>query len=213
VFNGIIDIYHENPFDIQKVLADGVTAVIHKATEGTTMQDEKYHDRRQEAKAAGLLWGAYHFSSGADVAKQVGNFLSFAQPTDDELISLDWEPSSKAGDPDMSVEQARAFVTLIKEKTGRWPVIYGGHLLRESVGDQPDAVLANCPLWYVRYAPTPKAIPTAIWPTYTLWQYTDGKDGFLQPIVTDGASGADRNTFQGTAEELAASWPFTRADA
>lgn len=205
MYNGIIDIYHENPFDVHRVKAVGITAVIHKATEGTGVKDDKYHERRKIAKDAGLLWGAYHFSSGANVADQVKNFLSYAQPEDDELISLDWEPSPGA---DMTAAQAREFVTLIKEKLGRWPVIYGGHLLRESVGDQPDPILANCPLWYVRYASTPIAIPVAIWPSYTLWQYTDGDHGELEPKKTDGAEGADRNLFQGTAADLAARWPF-----
>jgi lysozyme len=159
MFNGIIDIYHLNSFDIPKVKQAGIVAVIHKATQGTTFQDDKYHDRRAAAKAAGLLWGAYHFSTGQDVAAQVDNFLSYATPSDDELISLDWEPSDG---PDMTAQQAREFAKLVWDKTGRWPVIYGGHLLRESVGNQPDPVLKNCPLWYVRYAPAPLGIPDAI---------------------------------------------------
>ncbi len=209
MYTGIIDIYHENSFHIEKIRAAGITAIIHKATEGKDFRDDKYHERRTIAKKAGLLWGAYHFSSGENVADQVQNFLSHTKPEDNELISLDWEPSSTGAD--MSATQAREFVTLVKEKTGRWPVIYGGHHLRESVGSAPDAVLGNCPLWYVRFAKTPIGIPVAIWPTYTLWQYTDGDEGELEPKKTDGAEGADRNMFKGTATELAARWPFTRS--
>lgn len=209
MINGIIDVYHSNSFEVKKLKQNGILAVIHKATQGTAFRDDKYHERRDAAKEAGLLWGAYHFSTGEDVNRQVDHFLSFAEPADDELISLDWEPSDG---PDMTAEQAREFVQLIRNRTGRWPVLYGGHLLREGVGDQTDLVLKNCPLWYVRYAKTPIAIPTAIWPTYTLWQYTDGVEGELEPKKTLGSEGADRNIFQGTADELRAQWPFTRRE-
>jgi len=121
---------------------------------------------------------------------------------------LDWEPSDG---PDMTLDQARKFVQVIKNETGRWPVVYGGHLLRESVGHDPDPILSNCPLWYLRYRRSPIGIPTAIWPTYTLWQYTDGDVG-PEPHETAGTTGADRSIFQGTTEELKALWPFTRRE-
>jgi lysozyme len=204
----IIDIYHGNGIDLQQAKDGGIVAIIHKATQETTVRDPRYQQRRAQAKAQGFLWGAYHFSTGGNVTEQVANFLDFARPEDDELISLDWEPSDG---PDMTKAQARQFVQMVKSETGRWPVIYGGHLLRESVGDAPDEVLRNCPLWYARYAGSPIGIPTQIWPTYTLWQYTDGAVG-PQPRSTPGASGADRNRFAGSVEQLRQSWPFTWRD-
>jgi lysozyme len=208
LIESIIDIYHGNAVDFAEVSTGGIVAVIHKATQGATFQDSKYRARRDEAKALGLLWGAYHFSTGELVADQVTNFLRHAKPDEDELIALDWEPSDG---PDMTIEQARQFVKMIRSETGRWPCIYGGHLIRESVGHMPDEVLSQCPLWYARYATAPVGIPTAIWPTYTLWQYTDGD--VPDPTPTQGTSGADRNRFQGTVEQLREQWPFThRAD-
>ncbi len=208
MINTIIDIYHGNSVDFQAVKAAGIVAVIHKATQGTSVRDSKYHARRKEAKDLGLLWGAYHFSTGASVTEQVENFLNYARPEADELISLDWEPSDG---PDMSISQARHFVQMIRDETGRWPVIYGGHLLRESIGHAADPILSNCPLWYARYANSPMGIPTQVWQTYTLWQYTDGDSG-PEPRSTHGCSGADRNIFNGSADELGAAWPFTRPD-
>jgi lysozyme len=206
MINTIIDIYHGNSIDFQKAKQGGVVAIIHKATQGASVRDSTYHDRREQAKQLGFLWGSYHFSTGAPVADQVENYLSYAKPEDDELISLDWEPSAP---PNMTVQQAEQFVQMIKSETGRWPIVYGGSLLRESIGYNPDAVLSNCPLWYVRYAPSPIGIPTQVWPTYTLWQYTDGNDG-PEPHDTPGVTGADRNIFQGTTDELKGAWPFTQ---
>lgn len=209
MINSIIDIYHQNTIDLPAAKAGGIVAVIHKATEGTSFRDKKYHSRRAEAKSLGLLWGAYHFSSGAAITDQVENFLKYAQPEDDELIALDWEPSNG---PDMSLSQTRHFVQMIKSETGRWPVLYGGHLLRQSVGHTTDEILKNCPLWYARYTEHPIGIPIETWPTFTLWQYTDANSG-NPPHDTPGApSGVDRNIFRGTADELAALWPFTRKE-
>ena len=208
MINTIIDMYHGNSIDLDETLAGGVVAIIRKATEGATFRDSKYHERRVAAKALGFLWGAYHFSSGGSVTDQVENFLTYALPEDDELIALDWEAGNG---PDMTLDQARQFVQVIKDETGRFPVIYGGHLLRESVGHDPDPILSNCPLWYSRYRDSPIGIPTAIWPTYTLWQYTDGNVG-PEPRDTPGTSAADRNIFQGTTQELQELWPFTRRE-
>ena len=208
MINTIIDIYHGNSIDLEQCFAGGIVAIIHKATQGATIRDSKYHERRQRAKEIGFLWGAYHFSTGGSVAEQVDNFLTYARPQDDELISLDWEPSDG---PDMTLEQAKHFVQMIKDETGRWPVVYGGHLLRESIGHNPDPILANCPLWYARYAAAPIGIPTQVWPAYTLWQYTDGDVG-PDPHDTPGTSGADRNIFQGTIEDLKNQWPLSRRE-
>ena len=208
MINTIIDIYHGNNIDLEQCFRGGIVAIIHKATQGATMRDSRYHQRRQRAKEIGFLWGAYHFSTGGPVSAQVDNFLTHARPEDDELISLDWEPSDG---PDMTLDQARHFVQMIKDETGRWPVIYGGHLLRESIGHNPDPILRNCPLWYARYANAPIGIPTQVWPTYTLWQYTDGDVG-PEPHDTPGTTGADRNIFQGTTDQLKDAWPFVRRE-
>jgi Lyzozyme M1 (1,4-beta-N-acetylmuramidase) len=209
MINTIIDIFHGNSIDLKAARDGGIVAVIHKATQGSSFRDSRYHQRRERAKELGFLWGGYHFSTGGSVSDQVENFLTYARPEDDELISLDWEPSDG---PDMTLDQARHFVQMIKDETGRVPVVYGGHLLRESIGHRPDAVLSNCPLWYSRYASAPIGIPTQVWPTYTLWQYTDGDVG-SQPHDTPGAGGGtDRNIFQGTLQQLRSQWPFTRRE-
>ena len=210
MINTIIDLYHGNSVDLKAAKAGGILAVIHKATEGASVVDSQYLARRDAAKALGLLWGGYHFSSGSSVADQVRNFLTHALPANEELIALDWEPSSEG--PNMTLDQAHHFVQMIKDETGRWPMLYGGSLLRESLGQQSDSILSNCPLWYCRLAPAPIGIPTQVWPSYTLWQYTDGNSG-PQPHSTPGAdANLDRNIFQGTAQDLLTAWPFTRPD-
>jgi lysozyme len=210
MIDSIIDIYHLNPIDFEKVKAAGIVAIIHKATQGSHLKDDKYQDRRARAKQLGFLWGAYHFTSGESPTDQADNFLSFAQPEDDELIALDFEPSSSG--PDMTLEQAHRFIERVQTKLGRTPVIYGGSMLREAVGSKEDTLLAKCPLWYARYSGTdmPEGIPPQIWPMFTLWQYTDGDNG-SEPRTVDGIGRCDRNRFLGTEEDLRAAWPLTKS--
>jgi lysozyme len=206
MINSIIDIYHESTINFQEAFNGGVVAIIHKATQGSKIKDYLYHERREKARRTGFLRGGYHFSTAESVVSQVENFLSYAIPEDDELICLDWEP---AEGPDMTLDQACKFAKLIKDETGRWPLIYGGDLLHSSIGHHPNPILSKCPLWYARYASSPTGIPAEIWPTYTLWQYTDGDEG-PDPRKTEGVNGADRNIFQGSLEELKTAWPFTK---
>ncbi len=205
LINSIIDLSHHHNIKAQMAKDAGVIAIIHKATEGLTFHDKKYHAVKAEAKAIGLLWGSYHFSNNSSVSEQVKNYLSYAKPDDEEVICLDFEHNDGK---EMSLKQAEEFVTLVKNELGRFPMLYGGAWMREQIGKNKNEILSNCPLWYRRYASTPKALPTQVWPTYTLWQYTDGKVGG-SPISVNGVA-CDRNFFQGTEAELKAKWPFTK---
>jgi lysozyme len=206
MINCIIDIsHHQQSIDFGKVKAAGVVGVIHKATGGTDYRDPMYDTNRQNALAAGLLWGAYHWGTGdASGADQAQYFLDYAQPDGQTLLALDYEPNvagAKRLGPDMNPQQATDFVNAVQGSQGRFPVLYTGMAM---AGHFPN--LPNCPLWWARYAPTPKGIPTDIWPTWTLWQYTDGING-NQPHTVDGIDGAcDRDQFNGDLDALQRFW-------
>ncbi|CAB3757607.1 glycoside hydrolase family 25 protein [Paraburkholderia solisilvae] len=206
----VLDLYHGNELSsLSEAKADGIVALIHKASEGSTVQDPMYSNRRHEARAAGLLWGAYHFASGAPVQDQVDNFLKAIQwGVDSEfdkqtLLCLDFEASHSG--PDMPFDGVCEFVEKIQEKTGRWPMIYGGALLVEKAATAaPNCAAANCPLWFARYNNEPIDLPK-LWTKFTLWQYTDGSDG---PQPTQTAKGKyDRSCFVGNLDQLKAQWP------
>ena len=205
MFDGVIDLSHHNQVeDWERVRRAGIVAVIHKATEGATFRDPKFRERREAARASGLLWGSYHFSSGVEIGGQVDNYLSHADPRDDELVSLDWEESFSG--TDMSLEQAEAFADLVERRLGRPPVLYGGRHLRETLTGVERSTLSRCPLWYARFAEAPVGVP-ALWERWTLWQHTDGRSG-AEPREVDGIGPCDRDRFGGTEEELRRRWPF-----
>ena len=201
--NVVVDISHHNGnVDLGKAQAAGIVGVIHKATQGTSMTDNMYDQNRQQAVAAGLLWGAYHFGTKADGAAQADSFLNKANADDQTLLVLDYEPN---GNSTMTLDQARAFVSRIKDVTGRFPGFYSGSLIKQQLGGQPaDPVLSQCFLWLAQYGPAPTHIP-ATWPTWTMWQYTDGAVG-LQPHTVPGAGMCDRDKFNGDEAGLRALW-------
>jgi lysozyme len=202
MFNGVIDLSHHNArVDLKKAGGDGILGVIHKATQGQAYVDPTYLGNRTKAADAGLLWGAYHFGTNSDGVSQADHFLTAVQPAVDTLLVLDLEANPQG--PDMTLVEARAFVTHVYEVTGRWPGLYSGHYIKALLGTQTDPVLANCWFWLAQYGPTP--VVPANWSRWTMWQYTDGGLG-PEPHSVAGIGRCDRDRFNGTKAQLRAFW-------
>jgi lysozyme len=203
----IIDVSHwEDPIDFKSVAADGIVAVIAKATQGAAGVDSAYAKFKKAAAPYKFLWGSYHFGTGSEVDVQVEHYLNTVKPTDVELVCLDFEPNPNG--PTMTLNQAREFVALFQHLTGRYPVLYGGYWLKENMNGKPDDLLVKCPLWLSQYGP--KAVLPVGWKKYSLWQYTDGHDG-PPPHTVSGIGPCDRNQFNGSETGLRKRWPFTVA--
>jgi len=207
MINCVIDVsHHQGSIDFHRVAAAGVVGVIHKATAGTTWIDKMYPTNRVKAQDAGLLWGAYHWGSGEPntIAQQAAHFIEYARPDAKTLMALDYEPNVSGGHrlgPDMTAAQAIVFATDVQHALGRWPLLYTGLAMQGRLPRLPD-----CPLWWASYSDSPHGIPTQIWPTWTLWQYTG--DGFgQQPHDVDGIVGhCDRDKFNGDIHGLRRLW-------
>jgi GH25 family lysozyme M1 (1,4-beta-N-acetylmuramidase) len=202
----VVDLFHEDTVtSFTDAAAAGIWGIIHKATTGATGTDPAYQSRRQPALDAGLLWGAYHFGTNADVTQQVDNFLNWATPDAQTLVALDFEPYS--GDQ-MTLDQARQFLTLLGQQLGRLPVLYSGSLIKQDLGTTVDSFFGSHRLWLADYSSMPTL--QASWSQYWLWQYTDSTTG-LTPNSVDGIPGdangdLDCNSYDGTQAQLAAEW-------
>lgn len=196
----VTDLSHHNDVDDWgKVYASGVRGVIHKASQGTGFVDPQYEKRKADAKAAGLLWGCYHFGDASDVTKQVEKFLSVAGSDPDTLLALDFEPN---GSNTMSLAQAKQFLQMVYDKTGQRPILYSGNLLKEGLKGKADPFFSAHRLWICQYGP--RAVLPPGFSNYWLWQYTDGKAG-PTPHGLSGVSGfVDLNVYSGS--DLAAEW-------
>jgi lysozyme len=114
---------------------------------------------------------------------------------------LDFEQNP--GGPSMSLDDARAFVTHVNEVTGRFPGFYSGSYIKQLLGSAKDPVLAQCWLWLAEYGSTAVVPPN--WPTWTMWQYTDGAVG-PEPHQVAGIGHCDRDKFNGSEAQLQKLW-------
>jgi len=204
----IVDIAHyDHVTSFASAATAGIWGVIHKATTGATgRDDEKYAPRRPEAVAAGLLWGAYHWGTNANVSAQVDHFLKVADPDTHTLVALDFESDKKH---QMSLDQAREFLTRVAQRLGRKAVLYSGDTIKTALGNTKDAFFGSHRLWLAHYDDNPKV--QASWDHYWLWQYTDKKKSTRLPTSVAGIPGDDEgnldcDAYNGTKEQLATEW-------
>jgi lysozyme len=199
----VIDISHfQGSPDFVKLRAGGITGLIHKATQGLKSSDPTFAAAKTAAPAAGLLFGAYHFATGDGTgAEQADWFLQTVEPDAKTLCVIDFEPNLSG--TSMNLTQLLDWINTVRTKTNRWPVVYGGKSqLFPTIGSQTNDTLAKCALWVAEYtsAAEPPGIPTQIWPTWTMWQYTES--GSVPGITTS----VDRDRYNGTEEQLVAWW-------
>jgi lysozyme len=223
--DAVIDISHSvdvSDFTLVRRQSN-IHAVIHKASEGGDWFDPSYSQRRADAEAAGLLWGAYHFGtrqySGAEQAQA---FLAAARPGPATLLALDFEPNDGNRRNTMELAQAEAFVLTVQRATGRLPMVYvhpnwangapaGRYRVSLPQPITPSSLLARCELWLADYREVPE-VPYA-WADrgWRLWQYVadespaDAAYGSV-PRAVAGVSHCDRNLFAGDTQALYRFW-------
>ncbi len=213
-----IDPFEKNAIDWDKLATDArVLAIIHRATIGADRVDQKYFERRDEAKKRGYKWGAYHFGKPGDPVKQADFFLETVKPEKDDLLALDLE--SDDATKHMSFADARIFIKRIEEKTGRYPFVYAKNKVTKAISDQfsDDKVFTKTHLWYARFKSTVTDFPSGTWKTYALWQFSSeincsAEDRQACLYTVPGTDyDMDVDVFNGTIEELRKNWPLNRA--
>src|SRR5437762_10869547 len=220
--NSVVNLSHYDLMRVDFVAMknEGVVGVIHEATFPRLQSDWRYFERQASASQAGLLWGAYHFGDGTSPISQADHFLATVasshrplRTADDPekkrtgvLLVLDFEKYGHHRGGSMSVPQAVAFVERIKERTGKYPGLYGSeYRLRQmlyargaTAGQRQ--ILTNCWLWIANYHAQPRN--TAPWSGWHMWQYCGDGRCDLRPRSTFPKSvanvrRAERNIFRG----------------
>ena len=204
----LIDPYHANSIEWEKLKTEPrVVAIIHKSTIGTSEIDPAYQSRKAEAKERGYLWGSYHWGVAGDPEKQADFYLDSVKPEDDELIALDLEDATSK--TLMNADEALVFIKRIKEKSGRYPVLYTNHASAKIISLKfKGTEFANAPLWYARFKNNITDFPTGLWPTYALWQFSS--EVLFQKAIPGTKKDMDVNVFNGTIEDIKSQWPLTR---
>ena len=212
-----IDPFEGNDIDWDQLATDKrVVAIIHRATIGDRA-DKKYAERKIEAKKRGYKWGAYHLGKPGDPIKQADFFLEIVKPQADDLMALDLESTDAT--KHMSFDEARIFISRVKEKTGRYMLVYANNVVTKAISEQfgDRDVFAKTPLWYARFKANVDDFPKGTWSSYTLWQFSSeincSRDNRAACLYTVPGTPFDMdvNVFNGTIAELKRQWPFSTA--
>lgn len=213
-----IDVSHHNGnIDFKLVAADGISFVFIKATQGKSFRSTKFLQFVRDAKAAGLLIGAYHYvddSAGSvEAAKaEAQNFYKAIQDaggigTFDLPPVMDYESNKNGHSKATITAVAKTFLEEIHKLTGVKPLVY---TYPAFIGNFKG--LSSYPLWIARYS-TQTPADASGWTRWDFWQYSDGAAGGYLPRgnrKVDGISGSvDLNEFDGTIADLKARYSKT----
>lgn len=182
----------QNPVDFDALKRAGVLGFSHKAFDikAAPMRDVKYAERKKQALATGLLWGAFCFEENADGAIQADDFIEAAGIDGQTALHLDLEAWA-------TLAEAEAFVTEIHAKTGVYPVVYTRAEYVRYIGGTTSAILGACQLWQAD--PNSKLAPEPCppWKSVFLWQRISS--------VINGVN-FDHDYFNGTVDQLKEAW-------
>jgi lysozyme len=192
-----VDLSHfQTRFNFQDFKDSGGLGVILKASQGTSIRDSDYSTFRRKALAADLAVASYHFLHPDDMTAQAQFFLDIVNPRPSERVIADHE--NRQGLPPPSLDNLVTFLQAIHDKRPDLQLtVYSGHVIKEQLGSTSNDWLAkNTSLWIAQYTTQPKlSWPTATWPTWSLWQYTDSGEvtGFNRPLDCNRFNGSDKN--------------------
>jgi len=188
-----VDLSHHNPTpDWAALKAGGTLGVILKATEGTTYTDPTFATRFAAAKAAGLSVCSYQFLKHGNVDQQMSYYLDVVDPEDGERVVIDYEDTA------CTIDDLTAAVAYLQGLDLNLQItVYGASKLTDDARGHA-AQLAGTSLWAARYSTSQPVIATDVWPSWSLWQYTD------KATVAGISAPVDGNQFNGSADNFVA---------
>ncbi len=206
--NAFVDLSHrDTQVDLAAARCAGLVGVLHKATQGVSFVDPTFADRARQARSLGLLLGAYHFCTGEPVEQQLDHFLGTLATVGAEGVvpCIDWEPNPLPAQGTLSLAQLVALVDGFHQRTGVYPVLYGGYWMLSALSaGEPLGRIGQCPLWQAFYSSAFGWL-SDVWERWTLLQYTDGTLG-PEPHEFPGIGKVDRDTFNGTLSDAQSFW-------
>lgn len=227
----VLDAYEGSELDcaVLKKAKTRVAAIIFRASKGL-IPDAKYAVKKSECKKLGFKWGSFHVGTAGDPIAEADFYLATAKPAKNEVMALDLEDISKR--EYMDLNGAQRFIERIKEKTGRYPLLYVTGSTHQAIVENPgtESIFAKTGIWYVRNCRSIYCyFPNKVWQTYTLWQFASeinchnskitseepclGKDCPINkcplPKPLPGTDDfMDVNIYYGTVKELRSRWPL-----
>jgi lysozyme len=182
----------------QLVAGAGVKYAWIQISRSLTDIDVKFPYNWQQAKANGILRGAYQrFHPAQDVIAQAKLFLDKLGPfqVGDMPPMLDVEDSDGLSATQIAAA-VKQWMDYVEPRVGVKPIIYTGYYFwRDSVGS---ADFSQHPLWIANYSATCPLVPDH----WTRWAFHQYSSTVTLPGIT--ANTVDVNKFNGTIEDLKA---------
>lgn len=177
---------YQGDIDFRAVKADGIEAVYIRASYGVDGVDENFRRNYEQAKAAGIPLGFYHFLDArfpAEAQLQARRFAQLIRGLDYQCRPvLDYELTS-ALSSQRATDIARAFLEALETELDVRPMVYC------DVSNARRLDLGDYPLWIAEWDVGSPDLRFTAWDSWTGWQYTD--TGRVAGISTD----VDRDTF------------------
>ena len=184
---------YQGRIDWPTVARNRVRFAFIKASEGGTLRDPRFARNWREARAAGVLCGAYHyFQPNRDGQTQANLFAHTVPLAPGDLPPvLDVEAANFHDVAVLRREVAR-WLRLIEAHYGVRPILYSNHSFyqRHLAGHFDDY-----PLWLAHYEVERPTLPRSKW---IIWQHSD------EAYVPGIRGVVDFNVFQGNFEALQA---------
>lgn len=205
-------------FDFSKAKAKGVKWVIFKGSDvGSATKagfvDEQAFNSYRNAKANGLLVGAYHWMDASrDGEYQARYYLDNVY----NKMELDMPPVLDVEEPDgiknkaEYIKQTKIWLDIVEAETGRVPMVYTANWYLSQFNKKLISFFEKYPLWVAYYANVPEPVLPYPWKKYTIWQYASnasypnytGTGGNSRDWGSQDSSGLDMNYFNGSMNEL-----------
>ncbi len=189
---------YQGDIDWNAVKASGVKFAWIKATEGGDHVDEKFAQNWQEAKAAGVPRGAYHFAYWCRSPEEQAAWFTQNVPNDPNalppVLDVEWNPVSKTCPHhvprDVALADMKTMLDAMEHAYGKRPIIYTSI---DFYHDVLEGEFTDYPMWVrsVKYYPSVK-YGSRPW---NFWQHT--AEGQVPGIT----GYVDRNAFSGSPQE------------
>lgn len=171
-YRGIDVSVWQGTINFNRVKAAGVDAVYIRAAEGANITDSYFERNYENAKAAGLKYGFYHYVTARSVSEaeeQADFFASLIRSKPyDMRAAMDFENLSGLT-ADEAVAIAKAYLERLEQRSGHVPAVYSDAYDAQTVWKSN---LTEYPLWVADYGvQRPDSIGG--WSSWSGFQYSD----------------------------------------
>jgi len=182
---------YQGRIDWPQVARQQVRFAFIKASEGGTLRDARFRRNWREARAAGVLCGAYHyFQPNRDGAQQAALFIKTVPLRPGDLPPVLDVEAPRFHDVAELRRQVQQWLQAVRAHYGVSPILYSNYAFyRRYLAGHFD----EYPLWLAHYEVAQPSLPAERW---IIWQHSD------EAYVPGIRGTVDFNVFQGSYDEL-----------